>query len=99
MELAGSGGGTGSGGGSGEGRRLDLELTRVAVEHGREELAVVGLEREHEHLGTLVGREPVGLGALLVWSFDAAKVECRERGGWFTMVGGYPACLPPGGKP
>jgi hypothetical protein len=41
----------------------------------------------------------VGLGALLVWSFDAAKVECRERGGWFTMVGGYPACLPPGGKP
>ena len=43
----------------------------------------------------------VVLGAVIaVMAFAAGGMEraCNERGGWFTYVGGYPTCLPPGGK-
>jgi len=41
--------------------------------------------------------------ALLISVFAMATGQhdraCRDRGGWPTMIGGYPSCLPPGGKP
>ena len=37
---------------------------------------------------------------LFALAIRGSEDSCKERGGWFTMVGGYPACLPPpGGKP
>lgn len=38
------------------------------------------------------------VGALVVVGFgiSGAKKDCEERGGWYTSIGGYPACLPPG---
>jgi uncharacterized membrane protein len=40
----------------------------------------------------------VGL-ILFAVALRGSEDSCKARGGWFTMIGGYPSCLPPGGKP
>lgn len=34
----------------------------------------------------------------MAYGARALERECIERGGWFTYIGGYPSCLPPGAK-
>lgn len=33
-----------------------------------------------------------------VFAGHGFEKACIERGGWFTYIGGYPSCLPPGAK-
>ena len=41
----------------------------------------------------------VGFAVLLAFGNRELEKACEARGGWFTMIGGYPSCLPPGGRP
>lgn len=38
------------------------------------------------------------IGTILALTSENMKRECEARGGWFTYIGGYASCLPPGAR-